>query len=282
MRSDKLNMFSDRKLTRLRTLLDDITKNIRMEYLPQRRWSKLEKKRANIMIKALDKQLKERRMMRSLENNDLRVLRIILVILLEHQSDAKVIHNDDGNHSRADIKQALGRFNTLAGNPVKEIPLKLNLSDHRSILTDSKDYIKIDVESDILGSTLSLDELIVNLKVYEEVIKIDSETVKIKREQSRSIALKARKESSNEDSSTSDSEDEEYAMAVRNFNKFFKRQGRFVRQPYEERKSSQRNKDDKNRKSERKCFKCEDPNHFIGECPKQLKYQNQKAFVGGS
>ncbi|GKG22640.1 zf-CCHC domain-containing protein, partial [Tanacetum coccineum] len=35
-------------------------------------------------------------------------------------------------------------------------------------------------------------------------------------------------------------------------------------------------------KSERKCFKCEDPNHFIGECPKQLKYQNQKAFVGGS
>ncbi|GJS99521.1 putative reverse transcriptase domain-containing protein [Tanacetum coccineum] len=98
----------------------------------------------------------------------------------------------------------------------------------------------------------------------------------------RSIALKARKESSDEDSSTSDSEDEEYAMVVRNFKKFFKRQGRFVRQPYEERKSSQRNKDDKNRKSERKCFKCGDPNHLIGECPKQLKYQNQRAFVGGS
>nr|GEV16818.1 transposase, Ptta/En/Spm, transposase, Tnp1/En/Spm-like protein [Tanacetum cinerariifolium] len=43
----------------------------------------------------------------------------------------------------------------------------------------------------------------------------------------RSIALKARKESSDDDSSTSDSEDEEYAMAVRNFKKFFKRQGRF-------------------------------------------------------
>ncbi|GJU56073.1 hypothetical protein Tco_1229787 [Tanacetum coccineum] len=62
-------------------------------------------------------------------------------------------------------------------------------------------------------TTLSLDELIGNLKVYEEVIKKDSETVKNKREQSRSIALKARKESSDEDSSTSDSEDEEYAMA---------------------------------------------------------------------
>ncbi|GJT65816.1 zf-CCHC domain-containing protein [Tanacetum coccineum] len=115
-----------------------------------------------------------------------------------------------------------------------------------------------------------------------EVIKKDSETVKNKREQSRSIALKARKESSDEDSSTSDSEDEEYAMVVRNFKKFFKRQGRFVKQPYEERRSFQRNKDDKNKTSERKCFKCGDLNHLIGECPKQLKYQNQRAFVGGA
>ncbi|GKB83807.1 hypothetical protein Tco_0950702 [Tanacetum coccineum] len=85
----------------------------------------------------------------------------------------------------------------------------------------------LDEESKNL-TTLSLDELIGNLKVYEEVIKKDSETVKSKREQSRSIALKARKESSDEDSSTSDSEDEEYAMAIRNFKKFFKRQGRFA------------------------------------------------------
>ncbi|GKB38165.1 hypothetical protein Tco_0883107 [Tanacetum coccineum] len=62
-------------------------------------------------------------------------------------------------------------------------------------------------------TTLSLDELIRNLKVYEEVIKKDSETVKSKREQSRFIALKARKESSDDDSSTSDNEDEKYAMA---------------------------------------------------------------------
>ncbi|GKD64333.1 zf-CCHC domain-containing protein, partial [Tanacetum coccineum] len=131
-------------------------------------------------------------------------------------------------------------------------------------------------------TTLSLDELIGNLKVNEEVIKKDFETIKNKREQSKSIALKARKESSDEDSSTSDSEDEEYAMAVRNFKKFFKRQGRFVKQPYEERRSFQRNKDDKNKTSERKCFKCGDPNHLIEECPKQLKYQNQRAFVGGA
>nr|GFB39483.1 UBN2 domain-containing protein [Tanacetum cinerariifolium] len=72
-------------------------------------------------------------------------------------------------------------------------------------------------------TTLSLDKLIGNLKVYEEVIKKDYETVKSKREQSRSIALKARKESSDDDSSTSDSEDEEYAMAIKDFKKFFKR-----------------------------------------------------------
>ncbi|GJR79194.1 zf-CCHC domain-containing protein [Tanacetum coccineum] len=47
-------------------------------------------------------------------------------------------------------------------------------------------------------------------------------------------------------------------------------------------KSSQRNKDDKNGKSERKCFKCEDPNHLIEECPKLSRNYNQRAFVGGS
>nr|GFC03166.1 hypothetical protein [Tanacetum cinerariifolium] len=64
---DELYKFSDVILTRLRTSLDDITKNIQIEYLPQRRWSSLEKKRDHIMIKAIDKQLKESRMMRNFE-----------------------------------------------------------------------------------------------------------------------------------------------------------------------------------------------------------------------
>ncbi|GJV78417.1 hypothetical protein Tco_1510001 [Tanacetum coccineum] len=38
------------------------------------------------------------------------------------------------------------KLNTSAGNPVKEILLKLNLLDHKSILTDSKEYIKRDME----------------------------------------------------------------------------------------------------------------------------------------
>ncbi|GJT26216.1 zf-CCHC domain-containing protein [Tanacetum coccineum] len=40
--------------------------------------------------------------------------------------------------------------------------------------------------------------------------------------------------------------------------------------------------DDKKGKSDRKCFRCGDPNHLIGECPKPLRNKDKKAFVGGS
>nr|GEU48128.1 UBN2 domain-containing protein [Tanacetum cinerariifolium] len=102
-------------------------------------------------------------------------------------------------------------------------------------------------------TTLSLDELIDNLKVYEVIIKKDSNMVKGKRDQSRSLALKAKNESSDEESLTSNSEDEKYAMTVRDFKKFFKRRER-----------------------------CGDPNHLIEECPKPPRSKNQRAFVGGA
>ncbi|GJY05581.1 retrovirus-related pol polyprotein from transposon TNT 1-94 [Tanacetum coccineum] len=92
-------------------------------------------------------------------------------------------------------------------------------------------------------TSLSFDELIGNLKVHEMIIKKDSEIVKEKVER-KSLALKAKKESSDEKCSTSESEDEEYAMAVRDFTKFFKRRGRFVRQPQNDKKTFQRSRDD--------------------------------------
>ncbi|GKA79416.1 hypothetical protein Tco_0786012 [Tanacetum coccineum] len=67
MRSDELYKFSDGTLTKLLSSLEDITKNINMTYLPKRWWSNLEKKRAHFMIKFINKLLKERRMVRSLE-----------------------------------------------------------------------------------------------------------------------------------------------------------------------------------------------------------------------
>nr|GEW10988.1 alpha/beta hydrolases superfamily protein [Tanacetum cinerariifolium] len=125
----------------------------------------------------------------------------------------------------------------------------------------------------------SLDELIRNLKVHEMIIKKDYEIVKEKVER-KSLALKAKKESSDEECSTSESKDEEYAMAVRDFNKFFKRRGRFMRQPRNDKKTFQRSRDDKKGKNDRKCFRCGDPNHFIGECLKPPKDKYQRAFVG--
>nr|GEV91243.1 zf-CCHC domain-containing protein/UBN2 domain-containing protein [Tanacetum cinerariifolium] len=130
-------------------------------------------------------------------------------------------------------------------------------------------------------TSLSLDEPIRNLKVHEMITKKDFKIVKGKVER-KSFALKARKESSNEECLTFESEDEDYAMAVRDLKKFFKGRRRFVRQPRNDKKTFQRIQDDKNNKSDRKCFRCSDPNHLIGECPKPPKDKNQRAFVGGS
>nr|GEV17101.1 ribonuclease H-like domain-containing protein [Tanacetum cinerariifolium] len=77
------------------------------------------------------------------------------------------------------------------------------------------------------------------------------------------------------------SDDEEYAMSVRNFKKFFRRKGKFVRQLREEKKSF-RERDEKKGKSGQKCFRCGDPNHLIGEFPKLSRNKDQMAFIGGS
>nr|GEX46276.1 hypothetical protein [Tanacetum cinerariifolium] len=67
MRIDELRKFSDRTLTDVRTALDDHLKGIRMQYLPQSIWKKSDKDRAAAMIQAIDKRLKTKRIMRSLE-----------------------------------------------------------------------------------------------------------------------------------------------------------------------------------------------------------------------
>nr|GEX40651.1 transposase, Ptta/En/Spm, transposase, Tnp1/En/Spm-like protein [Tanacetum cinerariifolium] len=85
------------------------------------------------------------------------------------------------------------------------------------------------------------------------IIKKDSEIVKAKVER-KSLSLMAKKESSDEECSTSRSEDEVYAMAVRDFKKFFKRRGRFVRQPQNDKKTFQRSRDDKNGKTDRNAL----------------------------
>ncbi|GKF19787.1 hypothetical protein Tco_0068425, partial [Tanacetum coccineum] len=101
-----------------------------------------------------------------------------------------------------------------------------------------------------------------NLKVYEEVIKKDSETVKSKREQSRSITWKARKESSDDDSSTSESEDEEYDMAVRDFKKFCKRRGQFA---FIGGSWSDSDEDEEEKTKDEKCLMAKASNEVLSE-----------------
>nr|GEW17439.1 retrovirus-related Pol polyprotein from transposon TNT 1-94 [Tanacetum cinerariifolium] len=158
--------------------------------------------------------------------------------LLVQQYEQFVISEDES------IDNAFARFNTIitslkaldegysCKNYVRRF-LRAPYPKWRSKVTTIK-------ESKDLTS-LSLDELIENVKVHEMIIKKDSKIVKAKVER-KSLALKAKKASSDEECLTSGSEDEEYAMAVRDFKKFFKRR----------------------------------------ECPKPPKDKNQSAFVEGS
>ncbi|GKC60676.1 hypothetical protein Tco_1088274 [Tanacetum coccineum] len=125
-------------------------------------------------------------------------------------------------HQDESIDSSFARFNTIItslkaldeGYSIKNYVRKFFRALHPkwrakvAAIKESKDL-----------TSLSLDELIGNLKVYKMIIKKDSEIVKAKEER-RSLALKAKKESSDEECSTSGSEDEEYAMAVRDFKKF--------------------------------------------------------------
>ncbi|GJZ78361.1 hypothetical protein Tco_0643033 [Tanacetum coccineum] len=67
MRTGELHKFSDDTLNHVRTSLNDIATRIQMEYLPKRRWTNQDKRRARVMINAIDRKLKDRRLMRSLE-----------------------------------------------------------------------------------------------------------------------------------------------------------------------------------------------------------------------
>nr|GEW98299.1 zf-CCHC domain-containing protein/UBN2 domain-containing protein [Tanacetum cinerariifolium] len=69
-------------------------------------------------------------------------------------------------------------------------------------------------------------------KTFQRSRDDKNELTKVKAKVEReSLALKDKKESSDEECFTFRNEDEQYTMAVRDFKKFFKRRGRFVRQP---------------------------------------------------
>ncbi|GJY01898.1 hypothetical protein Tco_0360050 [Tanacetum coccineum] len=62
-----LAQFSDGTLNHVRTALNDIATGLEMDYLPKRKWSKQDKQRARVMINAIDKKLRDRRLIQKLE-----------------------------------------------------------------------------------------------------------------------------------------------------------------------------------------------------------------------
>nr|GEX76034.1 hypothetical protein [Tanacetum cinerariifolium] len=67
MRIDELHKFSDGTLNDVRNALNDRLKGIQMQYFPTTIWRRGDKDRAAAMIQAIEKMLKTRRIMRSLE-----------------------------------------------------------------------------------------------------------------------------------------------------------------------------------------------------------------------
>ncbi|GJZ32507.1 hypothetical protein Tco_0577943 [Tanacetum coccineum] len=138
------------------------------------------------------------------------------------------------------IDCAFARFNTIITSlkPLDESFLSRNHVRKflRALPTKWRPKVTTIEESKDL-STLPLDELIYNLKVYEVVLEKDSKIFKSKKEKYKSLVLKVRKVLSEEEASSSDSEDEEYAMVVRDFKKFFRRRGKFIRQPHDDKKN---------------------------------------------
>ncbi|GJR60293.1 hypothetical protein Tco_1502455 [Tanacetum coccineum] len=113
--------------------------------------------------------------------------------------------------------------NFMASQDARLSKFEADFKQQQSKMTNKIDTVLKAITDRITGA-LPRDTLV------KKVIKKDFKTVKGKKEQSRSLALKVKREVSDEDSSSSDSKDEEYAMAVKEFKKFFKRRGRFVRQ----------------------------------------------------
>nr|GEW24777.1 ribonuclease H-like domain-containing protein [Tanacetum cinerariifolium] len=69
-----------------------------------------------------------------------------------------------------------------------------------------------------------------------------------KKEKYKSVALKARKVLSEEEATSLDNNDEEYAMEVRDFKIFFRRRGKFVHQPHDDKGTFEKKRKIKKRK----------------------------------
>nr|GFC54209.1 UBN2 domain-containing protein [Tanacetum cinerariifolium] len=94
------------------------------------------------------------------------------------------------------------------------------------LLVQQYEQFVIFEDESINNAFARINSIITSLKALDEAIEELKDLTSLSLDELTGN-LKAKKESSDEECSTSKSEDEEYAMAVRDFEKFFKRRGRF-------------------------------------------------------
>nr|GEX89248.1 hypothetical protein [Tanacetum cinerariifolium] len=98
---DELYKFSDGTLNDVRNALDDRLKEIRMQYLPTTIWRRGDKDRAAAMIQAIEKMLKTRRIMRSLEKFvGGRLKTLVMLEILSRRLFLKLNLSDHREHKR--------------------------------------------------------------------------------------------------------------------------------------------------------------------------------------
>nr|GEV69867.1 hypothetical protein [Tanacetum cinerariifolium] len=140
---DKLYKFKEDNFKRLR--IQDIEDMLLLLTI----WRRSDKDRAEAMIQAIDKQLKTKRIIRSLEKFDCDGIPKRLTMYLNLWSYKAVRHRYSNPIIRLEPEgstqgyplvsvEVLRKIHTLAGNTIKELLLKLNLPDHMSILKDSQ------------------------------------------------------------------------------------------------------------------------------------------------
>ncbi|GKD75696.1 hypothetical protein Tco_1333978 [Tanacetum coccineum] len=129
-------------------------------------------------------------------------------------------------------------------------------------------------------ATLSLDELIGNLNVYETILRIDGVAFKPIKEKVMPIALKeniTRGQTSSDDICQDKSdEDEEINLMAKNFRKLFQKG---VKKHNKFDICKEKTNGGESSRRECGCYNCGNKNHFIGDFTKSIR---NNAFVGGA
>ncbi|GJZ08652.1 hypothetical protein Tco_0542935 [Tanacetum coccineum] len=104
-------------------------------------------------------------------SNILRVLRIILVILPEHQSDTLVFTMTMEILPEPTSNKLYGRSDTYAGNPVREILLNLNLPDHGSVLIELEVHVKMEMKIPHSSKVKFITACLYSIDEYNDMMK---------------------------------------------------------------------------------------------------------------